>query len=158
MWMPDIIRTPTRTGWSKDSTRLRESLMEPLSRSRKVSMARDSGLNLSNNFEIGQAPRLSRCPPISGGHNHYNTQSRGYETSQNLAARRPFSQWIEALVVTSPPAAELLSIPVPRYCMITHWGRVTHICVNKLTRIGSDHGLSPDRRQAIIWTKMLGYC
>ena len=34
----------------------------------------------------------------------------------------------------------------------THWGRVTHICVSKLTMIGSDNGLSPGRRQAIIWT------
>ena len=35
---------------------------------------------------------------------------------------------------------------------LTHWGRVTHICVSKLTIIGSDNGLPPDRRQAIIWT------
>ena len=35
---------------------------------------------------------------------------------------------------------------------LTHWGRVTHICVGKLTTIGSDIGLSPGRRQAIIWT------
>ena len=35
---------------------------------------------------------------------------------------------------------------------LTHWGRVTHICVNKLTIIGSDNGLPPGRRQAIIWT------
>ena len=35
---------------------------------------------------------------------------------------------------------------------LTHWVRVTHICVGKLTIIGSDNGLSPDRRQAIIWT------
>ena len=35
---------------------------------------------------------------------------------------------------------------------LTHWGRVTHICVSKLTIIGSDNGLSPDRRQAIVWT------
>ena len=27
-----------------------------------------------------------------------------------------------------------------------------HICVSKLTRIGSDYGLKPDRRQGIIWT------
>ena len=33
---------------------------------------------------------------------------------------------------------------------LTHWGRVTHICVGKLTIIGSDKGLSPGRRQAII--------
>ena len=36
--------------------------------------------------------------------------------------------------------------------VLTHWGRVTHKCVSKLTIIGSDNGLSPDRRQAIIWT------
>ena len=35
---------------------------------------------------------------------------------------------------------------------LTHWGWVTHICVGKPTIIGSDNGLSPDRRQAIIWT------
>ena len=34
----------------------------------------------------------------------------------------------------------------------THWGRVTHICVSKLTIIGSDNGLLPGWRQAIIWT------
>ena len=34
----------------------------------------------------------------------------------------------------------------------THWGRVTHICVGNLTIIGSDNGLSPGRRQAIIWS------
>ena len=36
--------------------------------------------------------------------------------------------------------------------VLTHWGRVTHIYVGKLTIIGSDNGLSPGRRQAIIWT------
>ena len=35
---------------------------------------------------------------------------------------------------------------------LAHWDRVTHICVSKLTIIDSDNGLSPDRRQAIIWT------
>ena len=35
---------------------------------------------------------------------------------------------------------------------LIHWGRVTHICVSKLTIIASDNGLSPGRRQAIIWT------
>ena len=29
---------------------------------------------------------------------------------------------------------------------------MTHICVSKLTIIGSDNGLSPDRSNAIIWT------
>ena len=35
---------------------------------------------------------------------------------------------------------------------LTHWGRVAHICVSKLTIIDSDDGLSPGRCQAIIWT------
>ena len=35
---------------------------------------------------------------------------------------------------------------------LTHWGQVTHICVSKLAIIGSDNGLSPERRQANIWT------
>ena len=35
---------------------------------------------------------------------------------------------------------------------LTHWGRVTQIWVSKLAIIGSDNGLSPGRRQAIIWT------
>ena len=47
----------------------------------------------------------------------------------------------------------------PRCCVmslghncLTYWGWVTHICVGKLTIISSDNGLSPERRQAIIWT------
>ena len=36
---------------------------------------------------------------------------------------------------------------------LIHWGRVTHICASKLSILGSDNGLSPGRRQAIIWTK-----
>ena len=34
---------------------------------------------------------------------------------------------------------------------LTHWGRVTHICVSKLAIIDSDNGLSPGRCQAVIW-------
>ena len=46
---------------------------------------------------------------------------------------------------------------------LTHWGRVTHICVNKLTTIGSDNGLSSGRRQAIIYYRpscewVIGVC
>ena len=42
--------------------------------------------------------------------------------------------------------------PVITVDSLTHWGRVTHICVRKQTISGSDNGLSPGRRQAIIWT------
>ena len=41
----------------------------------------------------------------------------------------------------------------------THWGWVTHICVSKLTIIGSDNnGLSPGQRQAIIWNLQWNLC
>ena len=36
--------------------------------------------------------------------------------------------------------------------MLTHWDRVTHKCVSKLTIIGSDNGLSPSCCQSIIRT------
>ena len=36
--------------------------------------------------------------------------------------------------------------------VLTHWGRMAHICIVKLTIVGSDNGLLPGRRQAIIWT------
>ena len=36
--------------------------------------------------------------------------------------------------------------------LLTHWCRVTHICVGNPTIIGSDNGLAPGKRQAIILT------
>ena len=36
--------------------------------------------------------------------------------------------------------------------MLTHWGRAMYICISKMIIIGSDNGLLPGRRQAIIWT------
>ena len=49
----------------------------------------------------------------------------------------------------SPGCPKMILCVLP---VLTHWGRVTHICVGKLTTIGSVNGLSPGRRQAIIWT------
>ena len=37
-------------------------------------------------------------------------------------------------------------------CIFCALSSLTHICVRKLTIIGSDNGLSPAQRQAIIWT------
>ena len=37
---------------------------------------------------------------------------------------------------------------------LIHWDWVKHLCVSKVTIIGSDNGLSPGRRQAIIWTNV----
>ena len=36
--------------------------------------------------------------------------------------------------------------------LFTHWGRVTHKCVSKLTTNSPDNGFSPGRCQGIIWT------
>ena len=49
---------------------------------------------------------------------------------------------------------DILSLYELAAAVLTHWGRVTHICISKLTIIGSDNVLSPDRRQAIIWTNV----
>ena len=55
--------------------------------------------------------------------------------------------------VIKQDVAKLFRNLTPTWCIYwTHWGRVTHICVGNLTIIGSDNGLSPDLRQAIIWT------
>ena len=47
-----------------------------------------------------------------------------------------------------------IGLILPTAFVLTHWGRVTHICVGNLTIIGSDNGLSPGRRQAITWTNV----
>ena len=64
-------------------------------------------------------------------------------------------QMYQILVVTEIgliiPHLKLLPY-LPGVNVLTHWGRVTHTCVSKPTIIGSGNGLSPDRRQAIIWT------
>ena len=69
--------------------------------------------------------------------------------TQGLFYHRNFNSKSLTLVYKS-----LYKIPFkyPSVNNLTHWGRVTHICVSKLTIIGSDNGLSPGRRQAIIWT------
>ena len=44
------------------------------------------------------------------------------------------------------------SVHYQKITFLTHWGRVTHICVSNITIIGSDNGLSPGWHQAITWT------
>ena len=69
-------------------------------------------------------------------------------------------KWVKIWTATSPcPVVVKLSVVFETLadaiaCVIgnglTQYGRVTHIYVDKLTIIGSDNGLSPGRRQAII--------
>ena len=58
------------------------------------------------------------------------------------AKRQPFCLGLNVL---------RLQLHLPGCNKLTHRGRVTHICVGNLTIIVSDNGLSPGRRQAIIW-------
>ena len=46
----------------------------------------------------------------------------------------------------------MLTVTVPDAWLLhlTHWGRVTHICVGKLTIIASDNGLAPSWTNAVI--------
>ena len=77
-----------------------------------------------------------------------------------------FTRWrnVSSLRIWRLFSVQLLSEPMLNCCplgygpffsgfiVLTHWSRVTHICVSKLTIIGSDNGLSPGRHQTIIWT------
>ena len=45
----------------------------------------------------------------------------------------------------------MIKILLIQHFCLTHWGWVMHLCIRKLTSIASDNGLSPRRRQAIIW-------
>ena len=96
-----------------------------------------------------------------------------FRKCQSINYSLPMCQWIWSTLVQIMACrlfgAKPLSKPMILYCQLdpkgqtewkfnqntkclTHWGRATHICVGKLTTIGSDDGLSPGRRQAIIWT------
>ena len=55
------------------------------------------------------------------------------------------------IVYGSGPEPYMLLTLIMNIVSLTQWGQVTDICVSKLTIIGSDNGLSPGRRQAIIW-------
>ena len=73
----------------------------------------------------------------------------GYLTTTNLAKLEYHVYFLgcPSVVKTSLKVSLAESDSV----VLTHLGRVTHIWVSKLTIIDSDTGLSPDRRQAIIW-------
>ena len=63
--------------------------------------------------------------------------------------------WVHLFILLSIPLISR-NVISPSACNLhpplTHWGQVTHICASKLAIIGSDNGLPPGRRQAIVWT------
>ena len=61
-------------------------------KSHEVSKPRNSGLDFSNCSKIWQASRQQRCRDtcqIWERHDNYNIQFHGFETSRDLAVRRP---------------------------------------------------------------------
>ena len=66
--------------------------------------------------------------------------------------------WVKAYCLTVliqqivlKPLICIMSLKIMLLKLLTHWGRVMHICLTKLTIISPDNGLSPGWRQAIIW-------
>ena len=102
---------------------------------------------------------LNRMPKYHGTHKHQNKKITSIMMT-NFMTDLPNYAYIDGLVQDRRNSiANALSCTNPlTKCILhvtshlTHWGRVTYICVSKLTIIGSDNGLSPGRRQAIIWT------
>ena len=100
---------------------------------------------------------------------HSGADQRKHQSSASLAFVRGIHRWPVTSphkwpvaqkkfpfhdVIMSPPVTSLRTYSGMLFRVLTHWGRVTHICVGNLTITGSDNGLSPGRRQAIIWTNV----
>ena len=75
---------------------------------------------------------------------------------RNSIAFRGRAAWLEFQMWYFPRTHNSSVIFVCFSCFhistLTHWGWVMHVCVRKLTIIGSNNGLSPGKRQAIIWS------
>ena len=90
----------------------------------------------------------------------YSTVYSGADqTKHQSSASQAFARGILRWHVNSPhkgpvtrkmfPFGDVIMIIRIQTFVLTHWARVTHICVSKLTIIGLDNGLSPGRHQAI---------
>ena len=79
---------------------------------------------------------------------HFETNIYLYKHFWAIALTQKVYQVCYALIRS---CSKVINSGVYSMPFLTHWGRVTHICVGKLTIIGSDNGLSPERRQ-YIWT------
>ena len=86
-------------------------------------------------------------------HDHFLWNCSQMNTTEPPIDDKPSLVQVMALCHQAP--SHYIRQFLPRYLVslchddLTHWGRVMHICVRKLTIIGSDSGLSPDPHQAI---------
>ena len=95
--------------------------------------------------DLGQHWHLNQCwLPISEG--IWHSQEYNFRvTGQATILLNEFENYTFKITATCPKDDMSCQL-------LTHRGRVMHICVGKLTTIGSDNGLSPGWRQAIMWT------
>ena len=95
-------------------------------RSDRCPCSPDSGIG-----RYGYFPKMSFPFPLRN--NRYQDADTDYQSIQSSIG---IHMYIRSVV----PENQML-IP------LTHWSRVTHICVSDLTSIGSDNGLSPGQNQ-----------
>ena len=118
-----------------------------------MSSSCDKVLAVICHFQIYLAPGvvLKYDPPP------WYISSLGLAPSQNLIIwyilhETTCSTWLYGVFMSVEDEYYMHSFIMLSKASLTHWGRVTHICVGNLIIIGSDNGLSPGRCQAIIWT------
>ena len=102
------------------------------------------------------------CKTILGAQ-HISHPVRGADAidirfAHDYKTQRGCKNWLGPLLLTRSTSDSAMNkllhhtLTVECDFILNHWGRVTHIRVGNLTIIGPDNGLSPGRRQAIIWT------
>ena len=128
-------------------------------RSKKTSKLRVTGLCVGNSPETGEFPAqmASNAENVSIWWRHHVLMEKNQADKNPLTQHNQYDYcWKPGFLIhqsiniqDSDLSRNIITL-VPDG--LTHWGRVTHICVGELTIIASDNDLSPARRQAIIWT------
>ena len=84
----------------------------------------------------GQVPSFHPSFHLSTSWHHHSQVSK----SHNISKSSVLVVFDDILHILNGKIVWEITLPDPS---LTHWGRVTHICVSKLTIIGSYNGLSP---------------
>ena len=134
------------------------NLRSLISQLRIFSILHKSLLHCSNRIHTWQVSPQVNCSDTSQARTWYSVNmvdNQCFDTSVKLGKQCNGGNWL-----SSPHSRLLQDIPPwlsgDRWCkaanLLTHWGRVTHLCVRILTITDSDNGLSPGWHQVIIWT------
>ena len=144
-------------------------------RSKKTSKLRVTGLCAGNSLVSGEFPAQgsSNAESVSIWWCHYGSPESGdvikgcendrqklYPEMKMSSFWQNFHHWLHwklsiemiNLLLHNRHLIAYEASTCEENCVLTHWTWLMHISVSNLTIIGSDDGLSPGRRQAIIWT------